>query len=231
MNSFEFVTSKLGRVDPETRSIARELYDAAVKAGHNIRFMWGLGSSSEHATGNALDLMVYNEAAGDFLRNYIWANRSRLRLKHVIWEQHITSTVVQPGVRRKMPDRGSVTQNHEDHVHVLFYPGVYRPPVKLSGGAGAPVTQPPASKPPVVAPTVSVRTLQRGSVGEDVRTLQRGLNRVFPGYPGPLLVTDGRFGPETDKDVREFQRRTGLTVDGKVGPATRAKLRAHGIRL
>jgi hypothetical protein len=72
--------------------------------------------------------MVRNEAAGDWIRNYIWKNRERLRLQHVIWEQHITSTVTQPGVRRKMADRGSVTENHYDHVHVLFFAGSYRKP-------------------------------------------------------------------------------------------------------
>lgn len=125
--SFATVSAKLGKVQPATRSIAKEIYDAAAKAGHAPWYMWGMGSSSEHATGRALDLMVRNEAAGDFVRNYIWDNRKRLRLQHVIWEQHITSTVTQPGVRRKMADRGSVTENHMDHVHVLFFAGEYQP--------------------------------------------------------------------------------------------------------
>jgi hypothetical protein len=96
-----------------------------------------MGSSSEHATGLALDLMVRNEAGGDFVRNYIWTNRKRLRLQHVIWEQHITSTVTSPGTRRKMADRGSVTENHMDHVHVLFFAGKYQAP-----GATAPTKKP-----------------------------------------------------------------------------------------
>ena len=47
--------------------------------------------------------MVNDEAAGDFVRDYVWANRKRLGLEHVIWEQHITSTKVQPFGRRKKP--------------------------------------------------------------------------------------------------------------------------------
>lgn len=126
--SFTSVSAKLGKVQSSTKSIAKEIYDAADKAGHAPWYMWGMGSSSEHATGRALDLMVRNEAAGDWIRNYIWKHRKRLRLQHVIWEQHITSTTTSPGVRRKMADRGSVTENHMDHVHVLFFAGGYRKP-------------------------------------------------------------------------------------------------------
>jgi hypothetical protein len=82
--------------------------------------------------------MVRNEAAGDWIRNYIWKHRKRLRLQHVIWEQHITSTVTQPGERRKMADRGSVTENHYDHVHVLFFAGSYQKPSPSSPDPSTP---------------------------------------------------------------------------------------------
>lgn len=126
--TYATVSAKLGKIQPATKSISKEIFDAAKEAGHEIWYMWGMGTSSEHATGRALDLMVRNEAAGDWIRNYIWKHRKRLRLQHVIWEQHITSTVTQPGVRRKMADRGSVTENHYDHVHVLFFAGSYQSP-------------------------------------------------------------------------------------------------------
>jgi hypothetical protein len=126
--TYATVSAKLGKVQAATKSISKELFDEAKKAGHEIWYMWGMGSSSEHATGRALDFMVRNEAAGDWIRNYIWKHRARLRLQHVIWEQHITSTVTQPGARRKMADRGSVTENHMDHVHVLFFSGTYQKP-------------------------------------------------------------------------------------------------------
>lgn len=221
MTTFAYASSKLGNVDPETRSIALELFNAAAKAGHDVWFMWGMGGGTEHGSGNALDLMVRNEAAGDFIRDYIWRNRERLRLIHVIWEQHITSTRVQPGVRRKMADRGSVTENHYDHVHVWFYPGAYRAPAV-------------AAPKPATTSSSSVRTLyyREGNVltGSDVKRLQSGLRRVFPAYAGNLAV-DGKFGPATEKAVKEFQRRSNLTVDGRVGPNTRDKLDNYGIDL
>lgn len=230
MNSLSFVTSKLGNVAPATRSIATELYNAARANGHEVWFMWGMGGGDEHGSGRALDLMVRNEAGGDFVRNYIWRHRERLRLRHVIWEQHITSTVVQPGVRRKMADRGSVTENHYDHVHVWFNEGAYRAPSAPTTTPTPPVTTPtkPASRP------ATQRTLywnkKKQLEGGDVRALQRGLKRVFPAYAGRLDV-DGFFGPRTDRAVREFQRRARLKVDGRVGPATRDKLRKYGVKL
>lgn len=138
--SYATVSAKLGKVHSATKSISKEIFDEAKKAGHEIWYMWGMGSSSEHATGRALDFMVRNEKAGDWIRNYIWTHRKRLRLQHVIWEQHITSTVTQPGVRRKMADRGSVTENHMDHVHVLFFSGSYQKPA--TGGSGSGSTSP-----------------------------------------------------------------------------------------
>lgn len=235
MNTLDFVTSKLGDVKPELHPIAAELYNVAKANGHEIWFMWGMGGGTEHSSGLALDLMVHNEAAGDFVRNYIWANRARLRLRHVIWEQHITSTVVQPGVRRLMEDRGSTTDNHYDHNHVLFFHGEYQPPAPPRPRPKPPTTaKPQLPKPTTTKAKVVVRTLyfnkKTHQTGSDVRALQSGLRRVFPAYAGRLVV-DGDFGPATDKAVREFQRRTGLRPDGAVGTQTRAMLKKHGIRL
>lgn len=128
--SYEYVTEKLGPVDAATKSISREVFDVAKATGNAPWYMWGYdsnASNTEHHSGRALDFMVKNKAAGDFIRNYLWENRSRLRVRHVIWQQHITSSVTQPGVVRKMEDRGDSTQNHMDHVHVLFNEGRYQP--------------------------------------------------------------------------------------------------------
>lgn len=127
MSNWGHVSSRLGNVKPETLATAQEVYEAARAAGHDIWFMWGMGDGAEHGSGLAIDWMVRTEAAGDFVRDYLWTHRARLRLRHVIWEQHITSTVVQPGARRKMNDRGNPTANHFDHVHSWQFAGAYRP--------------------------------------------------------------------------------------------------------
>lgn len=51
-----------------------------------------------------------------------------------------------------------------------------------------------------------------------VRRLQMLLNNASS--PGPGLIVDGHFGPNTAKAVRDFQRQAGLVVDGVVGPRT-----------
>lgn len=55
-----------------------------------------------------------------------------------------------------------------------------------------------------------------------------------PAYADPITATGGAhgvFGPGTEQVVREFQRRSDLTADGIVVPATRAALATHGVQL
>ena len=65
--------------------------------------------------------------------------------------------------------------------------------------------------------------LRRGSSGREVIQLQSKLNAKGPTFL-PRLTVDSIFGPRTDARVREFQRLSGLQVDGIVGPSTRAAL-------
>lgn len=75
---------------------------------------------------------------------------------------------------------------------------------------------------PVPAPVQSGSpTLQRGSSGSEVKTLQHVLNAW---YPTLHLVEDGAFGPATETAVKYLQTKAGLTSDGIVGPKTRAVL-------
>lgn len=71
--------------------------------------------------------------------------------------------------------------------------------------------------------------LEYGSYGPAVLALQKGMNRVFRGYPVMPLVEDGDFGPRTELAVKEFQRRSGLDDDGEVGPITRKELKKYRI--
>lgn len=75
---------------------------------------------------------------------------------------------------------------------------------------------------PTPTPVGSSGTLQVGSRGSEVERLQKLLNAKFPLYS--KLVVDGDFGPGTEAVVREFQRRSRLEVDGRVGPVTRRSL-------
>ena len=83
---------------------------------------------------------------------------------------------------------------------------------------------------PVSSRTASYpgRPLARGSVGEDVRTVQRVLNRIgmnFPAIP-PIRDTGGIFDLSTEQAVRAFQNAFNIAVDGVVGPVTWYKLKS-----
>jgi len=65
-----------------------------------------------------------------------------------------------------------------------------------------------------------MRTMKKGSTGEDVRELQEMLDGI--GYA--CGTPDGVFGNLTAYAVKSFQRDNNLTVDGVVGPATWAAL-------
>lgn len=81
----------------------------------------------------------------------------------------------------------------------------------LRSGKPAKVTPPPAS------------ILNIGSTGDRVRAVQNALKTNYPAYAKKLVV-DGVYGKATAAAVREFQRRSGLAIDGVAGPNTLAKL-------
>lgn len=86
------------------------------------------------------------------------------------------------------------------------------------------VTAPAANPAPAPAGSSS-GLLRRGSKGDAVKRVQQALKTRYRAYAGHLAV-DGDYGPATEAAVKEFQRRSGLSVDGVAGPAT---LRALGL--
>lgn len=85
--------------------------------------------SSDHCCGLAIDYMCSSAAgvrtdAGRPMAEWMMNNRGSLKLKYVIWGQRIwnpSQDAVKPWSSwRVMEDRGSVTQNHWDHVHASF---------------------------------------------------------------------------------------------------------------
>ncbi len=64
--------------------------------------------------------------------------------------------------------------------------------------------------------------LRLGTSNEEVRTIQRQLNRIAQNYPaiGPRLTLNGLFDVPTENAVRSFQSIFNLDVDGVVGKAT-----------
>ena len=72
----------------------------------------------------------------------------------------------------------------------------------------------------VIALRVQAASYQRGSSGEVVTQIQTKLKR-WGYYNGSI---DGIYGSATEKAVRLFQQKNGLTVDGKAGQQTLAAM-------
>jgi peptidoglycan hydrolase-like protein with peptidoglycan-binding domain len=65
--------------------------------------------------------------------------------------------------------------------------------------------------------------IRRGQSGQNVRELQQQLKDA-----GHNIEVDGKFGSETARAVREYQRQNGLKVDGLVGPETSGAFQSNG---
>jgi hypothetical protein len=81
----------------------------------------GVSGRGEHATGQALDIMVgVGNPIGDEVAAFLQEHRAELGIEYLIWRQRIWRPATS-GAWRSMSDRGSPTANHMDHVHVTTY--------------------------------------------------------------------------------------------------------------
>ncbi len=80
----------------------------------------GLAGRGEHATGQALDIMVGSSAIGNEIAAFLQKHRAELGIEYLIWRQRIWRPSTS-GAWRGMSDRGGATANHMDHVHVTTY--------------------------------------------------------------------------------------------------------------
>lgn len=204
-NALQFI----GPVKTPTKAIAKEIIAHLNKIGRPLPIypekassvIWGYNpDNGEHETGRALDIMVSNNVViGNAVVDYLWKNRERFGLVHMIYRQRIKSTRVDYGRWRGMADRGNSTNNHFDHIHVLFSGKTIRP--ATGDGYAHPV-------------------LKLGSKGESVRHAQTLLH-------SRTAAVDGDYGPKTVNAVKYRQRASKIVADGVVGPKTWAVLHAY----
>ncbi|MFI6575232.1 hypothetical protein ACIBFB_05480 [Nocardiopsis sp. NPDC050513] len=95
---------------------------------------------SDHHTGEAIDYMMADlgavptperDAMAILVINYVIANHEELNVKGLIYNFHIWNAARDPvgdwtTVRRPLSDRGSITQNHVDHIHLAAGDGGMR---------------------------------------------------------------------------------------------------------
>ena len=96
------------------------IHQAVCAAFPEITTYGTLRSDGEHAQGIAVDIMV-SGARGQEVADFIRANYAELGVNYLIHAQQIWSVDRGSEGWRYMEDRGSVTANHYDHVHVTTY--------------------------------------------------------------------------------------------------------------
>ena len=115
------ITNSAGAVKPQVQAAADEV--AANVAGAAGITLGGTRASAVdpngHPSGLALDYMVMSNATlGDAIVQYHIDHWDELGVDYLIWEQQMLSSPT--GSWKQMEDRGSVTANHFDHVHVNY---------------------------------------------------------------------------------------------------------------
>ena len=106
-------------------SAANFANDVANKYGTTDIYGVRQGDSGDHGSGNAVDVMTYdNTQLGQEVADYATSNMEANNISYVIYQQKFyapTNNIYGPAYTwNEMPDRGSATENHMDHVHVSF---------------------------------------------------------------------------------------------------------------
>lgn len=97
-----------------------KVHEAVCAAFPEISSYGTFRGDGEHSQGIAIDIMV-SGARGWEIANFVRDNYADLGVSYVIYAQRIWSVERGGEGWRGMSDRGSVTANHYDHVHVTTY--------------------------------------------------------------------------------------------------------------
>ncbi|MCF6379580.1 SH3 domain-containing protein [Nocardioides KLBMP 9356] len=109
-----------GSVISAGRAALYEIHDVVCANWPQITSYGTWRGDGEHGQGRAIDIMITGET-GWAVANFLRANYSALGIEYIIFSQHIWSVERSGEGWRGMSDRGSVTANHYDHVHVTVY--------------------------------------------------------------------------------------------------------------
>jgi hypothetical protein len=99
-------------------SSAVRLFRAVCNAFPALTTYGGYDNHGEHSSGRAIDFMISDPSLGQAVADWARAHASELDLFDILWQQHIWTPVRASEGWRSMPDRGSPTANHFDHVHI-----------------------------------------------------------------------------------------------------------------
>lgn len=178
----------------------------------------GSSYSSQHQWGIAADFYLHMDVDGDGLTSDDAFNNvtglfdkvgSLAKSIGLGWGGDWKSPVDKPHLY--LPDWGSTTKSLKEK---------YKTPEKFIATWGNSNTSTTSASSNTTTTTSTRSYLMKGDRGDLVRELQNNLNEL--GYS--CGSADGIFGDTTDKAVRTFQSAYGLTVDGKYGNSSKAKM-------
>ncbi|MGW5315525.1 peptidoglycan DD-metalloendopeptidase family protein [Nocardia thailandica] len=146
----------------------------------------------DHPSGRAIDIMIpdpmsgQGKALGDRIADFVITNAAALRIDYLIWRQTYRSAT---GESNLMEDRGSVTANHFDHVHVTTLGGGYP-----DGTPIGPVTTDSTGAATATAcgPALGDTDLDPGTVPEELRAWYQLGGTVCPQVSSSLLAAQGK---------------------------------------
>lgn len=154
--------------------------------------------SDDHPSGRAVDIMIPDfttakgKQLGDDIRDYVFGNRDEFNVEYIIWRQELIPNGGEPYM---MEDRGSLTQNHFDHVHVTVEGGGMPSPGQDFGSAPEGGSEVPggatgkAGKDCADGLDSSLDTnLNDGEIPEELRKWIKLGGRVCKEVPSPLLA-------------------------------------------
>lgn len=165
--------------------------------------------------------------------NFVWVKYPRLNVKMLHY--HLDSISCKTGQAVKRGTLLGYTGKTGKATGIHLHLGIY----DLSKGCyinpeGFNYTE-PSSKPTNTKPS-DRNYYMKGDKGDYIRHLCSWFADNYWGYfcksksAAHKLLDGNLFGPYLEKWVKEFQRRTGLEPDGKIGPLTQTKLRTYGFK-
>lgn len=110
-----------GSVENGLTSAAVRVYRSVCHAFPQVTQYGGWDAHGEHSSGKALDIMTSDVQLGNAIASFLQAHAAELNIFDVIWRQQIWTTQRAGDGWRSMPNRGSATANHMDHVHTSVY--------------------------------------------------------------------------------------------------------------
>lgn len=250
-----FYGTALSSMRPGPRAVVKGIDSMLRRSGLNA-FWPGSGwrpDSKEHSSGTAMDWMIVEDVgqrpsteeraqAMQFV-NWLLANQKTLGIEGILFSRDGKARTECIGYSqpfsngwRPLGDRGSVSANHVDHVHVKFRANSSWPTAYDHSTIGA-APKPPTKPKPTVPPKPGLPStgdapsagyvppfpagLKPGSSKPSAVTLQRQLKKA--GFMPKNIKESANYGPQTQKAVIAFHRyhpayrSTGVVSDPAIG--------------